>query len=141
MNKRKKYIIIAIVSCVILWWLLACIMVIFRSNSAPDYVDEMVNNMGEQAIEYLNEQLNAEGNISEHEKIIVDSYRYYGYDASIESDNANKSDFNKVCPYQTIDVTLIVTENTFFRLFSRKYVVSFERNQNGVMEINKSFQT
>ena len=67
--------------------------------------------------------------LSNGETVMVENLSANGYDESIDE--------TKQFPYQTAEVTLIVTDNTFFKTNKRTYVIYFEKTKDGSMEITQ----
>ena len=132
---KSQIIIIGIISIALLFIMIFNITYLLSRQRRSNEIGDLSEILENQAIEYLQEQLEATNEISDNETIVVDNFTASGYSVDIYKSNKQKEDSEKEVPYESAQVYLIVTDDAFFKTNVRQYVVRFEKNDSGIMKI------
>ena len=132
---KSQIIIIGIISIALLFIMIFNITYLLSRQRRSNEIGDLSEILENQAIEYLQEQLEATNEISDNETIVVDNFTASGYSEDIYKSNKQKEDSEKEVPYESAQVYLIVTDDAFFKTNVRQYVVRFEKNDSGIMKI------
>lgn len=132
---KSKIIIIVIISIALLSSMVFNITYLLSRQRRSNEVGDLSEVLENQAIEYLQEQLEATNEISDNETIVVDNFTASGYSEEIYKSNEQKAGSEKEFPYESAQVYLIVTDDAFFKTNARQFVVRFEKDEVGVMRI------
>ena len=119
-----KKILIAVIALIVLCNSIFVFLYLHNSRERGKSFDKTIESLEKAAIEYLDEQINKE--IEESEMLIFQVER-----TSFVASNEKNS-----YPYEKAEVSLRGGKNKFDLFFNRyKYVVIFEANDSGVLEI------